>query len=124
MQPLFLRLYEKSTNSIREINGYELIGNNQVKVYDPHYSQTFKFSDIKILRCSGIHDHNNHYLFEGDIVELMLRDRTFKGTVTFQEGQFVCEGSSEVIHEWPNYMQIGRCGNIFTNPLALQSATV
>lgn len=123
MQPLQLKAFIKSTNSIIDINGYE-VQSDTINIFDAHYIRSFKKEDIQILRCSGIKDHSGQYLFEGDAVDLWLPDRLFKGIVSFNNGAFVCEGVQEVILEWPNSMQIGKCGNIFTNPLVLQTVTV
>lgn len=96
MQPLPLRAWIKTDNTIVKIDGFEF-DYHSINLKINNEWMFFSKELVKVLSCSGISDRKGNLLYEGDTVHLIIdadnssKAKQVKGNIFFRNSAFFFE---------------------------------
>lgn len=109
--------------------------NNSVEWYNGNNKKRAAFiEEVPTLQCTGLKDHNNNLIYEGDIISVKIKTQdafnveeyyseNYKGEIIFKEGEFAIRVIDTKKQPISLYYYANGCeiiGNIYENPELLE----
>lgn len=109
--------------------------NNSVEWYNDNNKKRAAFiEEVPTLQCTGLKDHNNNLIYEGDIISVKIQTQdafnveeyyseNYKGEIIFKEGEFAIRVIDTKKQPISLYYYANGCeiiGNIYENPELLE----
>ena len=123
MIPKF-RCFDKDTNTMHEVVAIDF---KDWRVYYEAYGlRNYWNKNVVLMQSTGLHDHNDIEIFEGDIVEIIYDGEPFTGVAVYDLGEtdFKATNNREDYGNNFQYLTVGESieviGDIHKNPELLE----